>query len=346
MEIIMQTIRIIDYENNKIYSRETPATFEEYVRQLIGFINANNSIQELKTNSSNTAVISNILDIINNQDTLDEEYISSRIDLIAERLLEKERIAQTHVSHMHTNVQKGSLIQALLYEVDNDSYVYLLAKVEHIDFVDDSDYSFKSGFSKDKKTLWKSCIFDISDTSANDFYAKIYSNTSAKYWYDDFLELNQVVSDELNTERAFKALESTLNRNLKRAAPRDHALLSNTLAYYFKTNERIDYDLMLENTLTNYHPVQLPQDKYESLVEKLKELPSKYKFERQFNSVPDKINIRIKKVYEVYKGIQLRITDAYDNLDETIKSYRASDGKQYIQIKTDNEEVFERFLRR
>ena len=57
---------------------------------------------------------------------------------------------------MDTNVQKGSLIQALLYDEDKDSSMYLLAKVEHTDFVDDTDFSFKSGFSKDTKKIWKS----------------------------------------------------------------------------------------------------------------------------------------------------------------------------------------------
>lgn len=53
------------------------------------------------------------------------------------------------------------MIQALLYDDERDKYTYLLAKVEHTDFVDDSDFSFKSGFSKDMKKLWKSCILRL-----------------------------------------------------------------------------------------------------------------------------------------------------------------------------------------
>ena len=34
MEIVIKTIRIIDYENNAVYVRETPETFSEYVSQL------------------------------------------------------------------------------------------------------------------------------------------------------------------------------------------------------------------------------------------------------------------------------------------------------------------------
>ena len=180
MEIVIQTIRIIDYENNAVYVRDTPETFSNYVRQLITYINGNTSIREYRTRLVNTEVISCILDIVKNQ--IDTDLVMGKIDFIANRLLLKEREAQTSVAHMDTNVQKGSLIQALLYDEEDDKYTYLLAKVEHTDFVDDSDFSFKSGFSKDMKKLWKSCTFEIDDLNAASFSAKVYSNTVAKYW--------------------------------------------------------------------------------------------------------------------------------------------------------------------
>lgn len=54
---------------------------------------------------------------------------------------------------MDIRVQKGSLILALIE--DEGKALFLLAKVEHTDFFDDSDYSIKSGFSKDKKRSGK-----------------------------------------------------------------------------------------------------------------------------------------------------------------------------------------------
>lgn len=342
MEIVIQTIRIIDYENNAVYVRDTPQTFSDYVRQLITFINGNTSVREYRTRSSNTEVISCVLDIIKNQ--IDTDYVTEKIDSIANRLLLKEREAQTSVVHMNTNVQKGSLIQALLYDADNDKHTFLLAKVEHTDFVDDSDFSFKSGFSKDMKKLWKSCIIEIDDLNATSYSAKVYSNTIAKYWYDNFLELDQVVSDEVNTDKAFRSIDSALNRNVKNIAPRDHTILRNSLIAYFKSNEYIDFDTMIQNTLENYHPVELEQEKMDKLIEKVKELPSKHNFEKQFNTVPTVINARIRKVYDVCQGVQLKITDAIDDFDDTIKAYRDDDGNRYIRIKTDNDLTFKRFL--
>ena len=341
MEIVIQTIRIIDYENNAVYVRDTPETFSDYVRQLITYINGNTSIREYRTRSVNTEVISCILDIVKNQ--IDSDLVMGKIDFIANRLLLKEREAQTSVAHMDTNVQKGSLIQALLYDEEDDKYTYLLAKVEHTDFVDDSDFSFKSGFSKDMKKLWKSCTFEIDDLNAASFSAKVYSNTVAKYWYDNFLELDQVVSDEVNTDKAFRAIESTLNRNVKNIAPRDHTLLRNSLIAYFRSNDFIDYNTMITITVENYHPVELEQEKLEKVIEKLRELPEKHNFDQQFNTVSSAINARIRKVYDVCHGVQLKITDAIDDFDDTIKAYRDNDGNRYIRIKTDNDLTYRRF---
>lgn len=340
MEIVMQTIRIIDYENSEIYVRSTPEAFSEYIAQLINYINENTSVRDYRTRSVNTEVISCILDIVKNQ--IDEEQVTGKVDLIAKRLLLKEVEAQASVIHLNISVQKGSLIQALLYDEEKDIHIYLLAKVEHTDFVDDTDFSFKSGFSKDTKKLWKSCVIEIDDLNKESYTVKIYSNTTAKYWYDNFLELDQIVSDEVNTDRAFRAIESTLNRTVKNIAPRDHTLLRNSIISYFKSNAYIDYDILL-NMLRNYQPVELEADKMNKVIEKISELPNKHKFDKQFNMVPSVINARIKKVYDVCQGIQLKITDSIEDFGDTIKAYRENDGNRYIRIKTDNDLTFRRF---
>ena len=113
------------------------------------------------------------------------------------------------------------------------------------------------------------CTFRIDDPNATNFSAKVYSNNIAKYWYDNFLELDQVVSDEVNTDKAFRAIDSTLNRNVKGIAPRDHTLLRNTMITYFKSNDYIDYDTMIQSTLENYKPTELEQDKMEKVLENL-----------------------------------------------------------------------------
>ena len=47
--------------------------------------------------------------------------------------------------------------------------------------------------------MYKACIFDLDDLDSSGFNAKIYSSTMAKYWNDKFLELDEINSDEKNT---------------------------------------------------------------------------------------------------------------------------------------------------
>lgn len=344
MQIVTKSIHIIDYEAQQIYARESPASFDEYVRELINHVNRNINVREFKTRSVDTEVIGCIKQILRNPGNA--ELIAQKIDSIAHRLLIKEIDAQQRVARMDTNVQKGSLVQALLFDEENDVSIYLLAKVEHSDFVDDTDFSFKSGFSKDKKTVWKSCLIELPSLDAASYSARIYSNTVAKYWSDDFLELDEMVSDESNTSKAFKAIESTLNRNIRNIAPRDHTVIRNAVISYFKSHEHFDYSVMLDSILGDYQVTDLPEEKLEVLRTKLNQLPEDKHFDRQFRPVPSVINARIKKIYEVNDGIQIRITDEVHQLEETISAYQDADGTRFIRIKTNNELTYRQFCGR
>ena len=341
MEILNRSIRIIDYENHRISSRETPATFDEYVVGLINHISTNDSTREYKTRTVVTEVIGSILQIMDNKENA--ELVLARIDGIANRLLDKEIEAQRKVARMNTNVLKGSLIQAVLYNEEEETYTYLLAKVEHSDFVDDSDFSFKTGFSTDKKTVWKSCLFDLPDSQAQEYHARVYTNTVANYWSEDFLELEQMLSNEVNTEKAFRSIEATLNQNMRKEFPRDHTIIRNAFIAYFKGNEHIDYPTMVNSVLEHYEPVDLPIEKVDNIRNKMLLLPESKKFDHQFESVKSAINARIKKVYPVNDGIELKITDSIDDIENTISAYRDHDGVRYIKIKTNNDETYQRF---
>lgn len=91
---------------------------------------------------------------------------------------------------------------------------------------------------------------------------------------------------------------------------------------YFKSHEHFDYSVMLDSILGDYQVTDLPEEKLEVLRTKLNQLPEDKHFDRQFRPVPSVINARIKKIYEVNDGIQIRITDEVHQLEETIKCAR------------------------
>lgn len=342
MEIIYKSIRTINYETQQISAIDTPSAFDDYVAELINHISNNNSVREYKTRSNSTEVIGNILGVCANIN--DDDCVFSKMDVIARRLLLKETEAQSSIIHTNTIVQKGSLVQALLFDETSEKYIYLLAKVEHTEWVDDSDFTFKTGFSKDKKKIWKSCLFDLSNLVADTFCARVYSDTKARYWYDGFLELDEMNSDEANTERAFKAVDATLGHGFRGITSPDHTIIRNGFVAYMKNKEHIDYPEMVEEILGNYEPIDpnISSDKILEIKSRLLEQPEKRKFDCQFNVVGSAINARIRRVYPIYDGIDLRVNGGIKELSKTIIAVEEN-GVRYIKIRTNNETTFNQF---
>lgn len=150
MEIIMQTIRIIDYENNKVVNRDIPDAFSDYVRQLIAYVDSNTSIREYRTRSINTEVISCVLDIVRNQ--IDEDLMTDRMNFIAQRLLLKEREAQKTISNMDTKRKNLKLTKK-----SKDIYAMLTIAWFH----NGAEINIKSSYIFNKTGL--SCTFYPTD---------------------------------------------------------------------------------------------------------------------------------------------------------------------------------------
>lgn len=342
MTIIHKSIRIISYEMQQVNAIETPESFDSYVSELVNHICNNISVREYRTRSNSNEVIGCVLKICANIDN--DNYVFKQMDNIANRLLLKETDAQSKITRINTSVQKGSLIQALLLDDISERYMYLLAKVEHTEWVDDSDFTFKTGFSKDKKTMWKSCLFDLSDLSAEIFNAKVYSDTKAQYWSNGFLELDVMNSDEFNTERAFKAIDATLGHGFRGINSPDHTLIRNNFIGYMKSHEHVDYPEMIENILGNYMPADhnVTLDKIQEIKNRLLEQPKKKNFDSQFNAINSAINARIRRVYPINDGIDLKVNGDIKDLSETIKAIEEN-GARYIKIRTNNETTFQLF---
>lgn len=349
MTIIRKSVRIIDYEAQRVIPRETPESFDAYVAELIHHISGNPSVREYKTHANTTEVISCILALCANPD--DEDFVCEKMDAVANRLLLKEIEAQGRIRSTNTTVQRGSLVQALLFNEDAQRYEYLLAKVENKEWVDDSDFSSRMGFARDMKTMWKSCLFDLPDLTARQLHARIYSDTKAQYWSNGFLELDEMNSDESNTQRAFQAIDATLGHGFRGMIRPDHTIIRYHFISYLKNNEHIDYPEMVNSILEHYQPVDTdlsPEEvqalsaKIQTIRSKLLEQPEKRNFDNQFNAVNSAINARIRSTYPINNGIDLKVTRSIDDLSATIQSVEEN-GIRYIKIRTNNEETYLRF---
>lgn len=342
MQVLCKSINIVDFEEQQVIYRDTNNDFNKFVEDLTTNIRNNTSARSFKTLSSETEVINCILEICKNHN--DFEFTKEKMTTIAKRLLREETSAQNKIQRTNTTVQKGSLIQVLLSDGD-DTYRYILAKVEHTDWVDDNDFTFKTGFSKDKPDIWKSCIIDIDSFDYEEYYAKIYSNTNAQYWHNGFLELQEINTDESNTQNAFKYIDKALNRKFGKNKCFDQTVLRNNFIGYFRNHEYIDYDTMVKEIVGNYHPDDDSDEmkkKIKTLYTDLLGLPEKEGFDKQFLSIPKAIKARIKKTYHVNDGIELKVTDQIPNIGNTIKAYEEN-GVRYLQIRTNDESTYNEF---
>ena len=338
MIITKKSVHIIDYESNNVYFRSVPSNFDEYISELIDYIENNKNTRPYKSTSDTIQVIVEAKKICH---ISDEETNRISFENIAKRLLNAEIDAQSAIGHMNINVKKGSLIQALIYNPQEAKFSYLLAKVEHSDFVDDDDFSFKTGFSKDKKNIWKSCIIDLSNPIEDIYYSKIYSDTSAKYWSKSFLEFVELNSDEKNTGVSFKETESVLKRRLKHISLKDYDQLRNSLIGYYRTHEFITYSEMIESVISNYKPYNeqlFTPDVKKGILDTLEELPAKKGFDAQFNAVPKEIKARMKRKFNVCDGVEVNVLHDIDS--DTIRSTESVSGERLILIKTNNSEMF------
>lgn len=334
MEIIKSCINIINYDENKIEEREIDINFNRYIEELVKHFKSNKSTRHYKSLSLKTEVVSSILEITKNQNKFDELNKN-----ISHRLLKKEIEVQKKISNMGVNIQKGSLIQALLID-DAGLYMYVIAKVEHEEFVDDKDYSFKSGFSKDKQKIWKTCIFESISHNVEFIDSRVFLNNEAKYWTDSFLELEELRNDEINTTCAFKSIDAFLKREVKKHSKGDYFILKNSLLGELRKKELIDYPEMIKNLITNYKPENDNIDIC-NLKTALLELPKTHNFDNQFNAAPDKLKKTSEEIFKINDNIELKIKGHIDF--EKIEMNRDTDGRMYVKIETDNEDLINIF---
>lgn len=344
MEIIYKNIYVINYENNKILKRSIPEEFNGYITQLFTYINNSKSVRMFKTRSLQTEVVGNVLKIFNSGINLEEE-VESFFESIAQRLLRCEVVAQANVSRLGIRLKRGSLVQALVQDETTGDYSYLLAKVEHSNFVDDNDFSFKTGFSSEQEKIWKTTIFDLvnEDGRLSIDETKVHLDTSSKYWYKEFLELDELVNDERNTILAFKSIESLLLRSVKLTAPSDYLVLRNNTIGWLRKQQLINYDEMIENIFGSYCPEEMDQEHLDKLKKRLLELPDVKKFDREFDSVPKAIKAKIRKLFPVNQGIEIKISDYVGDIKDVIKSHEDTSGARYISIKTNDEGTYNTF---
>ncbi|SFB09765.1 hypothetical protein SAMN05216249_10936 [Acetitomaculum ruminis DSM 5522] len=351
MDVLFKSYQGIDVLGNRITDRDINEEFDQVISEMLEKILGNKSEKRYEIEHAGAEVaghVENIAKIVNADENAEEQYKEYAV-LIANRLLREERRVQERMEHLN-GVQKGSLIQALLRS-DGGKTRYLIAKVEHLKYVDENDLVLKAGFNPEENKIWKTAIFDVDifDDEIEVTRAKIYLDHKAVYWTDQFLELTQILNDEVNTRRAWKAIEGALKSNLQKTKPSDYFALRNAVITYFRRPRVIDYNNMLDDIFNHYEPIDASEDDIKSITELLLELPEKKNFDTNFTSKPAEIKAKIKSVFKVNSDVELVIKAGVNVEDNNISSMISTnvtpEGKRQIVITTTDDDTFNTFRR-
>ncbi|SEW27385.1 nucleoid-associated protein [Chitinophaga arvensicola] len=249
----------------------------------------------------------------------------------AKRLLKIEKKTQDKIERLEREIQKGILLQALVEH--NDTKIYIIAKAEHLDFLNEEDNKKAKGLPIKKKVFKSFCGYLNTDDEPD--YAMVGDSKTqiSTYWWSDFLELAEEHSDTYNTQVSFDALEKKVFNKIKKTSPSDALCLRNATIQYFRANKEFVLEDYVRAIWVNYQPENpaLNMEKFSQIV---LELPEKEDFDSRFKLRPEELKKRIVTKVRLTAELSLEIRDNI-NWDNEVVAFTEM-GEKYIKIKTDN----------
>ena len=327
MEIINFFLHHVDVNNNSVTPinlQLNPQNLNDYVEELLGEIIANPNRRTYIFKEGNTEVKTSLSKILeNNSDT---ENIT---ELNAKRLLEKEVNTQELMKsrNMSVKIQRGSLLH-LNFDINGTKQI-ILCKVEHDEVLNELNFEKVRGLNTKKKVF--KAILIIFDTQGEITENYVFDKHNSKYWWDDFLELQQQYTDDDNTEKSLNAIDVALSASLKNKYYPDYLILKNSIIGHYRNNEELNYFDIINDVVQNYEPVNTNFPKA-PIIEKLKSLPVKNGFDPQFIIVKKKIKKRIQQKIKLANNLYLSINDFVENLKNIIEPVIDAQGNKYIKI--------------
>ena len=141
--IEFKALHNLDLVNDSIVAKQILPDFAAFTNDYLTFARSNGTTKKYTVVDNTTQVINCLTQIIQLSIFADVEDDALRNQLaalslsIANRLLRAEKDAQDRIVHMNKFIKKGSLIQAIVRDgVVPDSYLYIIAKVEHSEWFD------------------------------------------------------------------------------------------------------------------------------------------------------------------------------------------------------------------
>lgn len=317
----------IDLNKPKAFEAVIPkgAELNSYIQSLIEWADSEEDVRHFKFAKTTTEVHAAILKV------LEGNPLAAVAGAIANRLLKHEKVAQKEMAHLK-GVHEGMLLQAVFNR--QEARGFLLAKVDLSEFLGRKDFRSQSGIDK-KHRLLKFCLINFSsDEKIASVHVGDTNASIAAYWWNSFLELDELRTDSLNTKTAFATFDSFLGRSLKKDFPRDYPILFNEVLRKFRRNQTFKFSKFLDEVFDHYQPCD-PDLNVAELKKNAKAILEKDKFDANFTIIPKEVEKRFKRTYHLTPQIDITVAGELDNFSEEIAALRLEDGTQGVFIRSD-----------
>ena len=348
MEILYRSLHNLDLSMEEPIRKEIPSDFDSYIAEYINFATSENKTSKMySVPDHNTTVMHCIADlavnIIQQNMETDENLPTELSDSIARKLFVIEHATQARMEHL-TNLQRGSIVQALIKE--NEEYQYIIAKVEHSEWYNGDTLARNFGFPGENKRVWKSAVIDLSIQGINVIHGnvKVFSNTGAQYWTKDFLEVREANSDKVNTEEVLKIVNQEMKRSVKGKSLYDYYNLKNSLNHALQSEQIINYPDLIDSLFNSYQPAE-PSINKEEIRAKLLNKVDSGRFDTQFHADPSVVKKNSRTKYRVNEYVNLMVLEAQLDRRELIKAEKRVTGEKVLIIPCDDNDTFMSFYR-
>lgn len=318
----LHNVDISKSETEEIQLQLNSGNITTYIQELLNEILTNPNRRIFTFKAGNTEVKSSLLNILNN-DNLEEI-----VKLNADRLLEKEKRSQEFINSRNLNIQiqKGSLMH--LHFTDEDVSKIIICKVEHDEILSEQNFEKVSGLNT-KRKVFKAIlvVFNENQTLSETI---VFDKNNSRYWWDEFLELEQINTDGQNTEKSLAEIDNVL-RSLKKDYHADYTILRNGIISHFRNNEQLNFSDILDSEVVNYVPINENFPK-QRLIAQLVSLPAVKGFDSQFTIVRSKIKKRIQQKIKLAPNLYLTIDDTVENLRNLIRTKIDAAGNKIVEI--------------
>ena len=139
--VLYESFHSINVDGGQSNRRDIPTDFLTFINEYVEYAAKNDSVKYYTIQNNKTTVVHSINSLVveamsgNENKENFKDHLNNWSQAIADKLVREEEKAQARIEAMGKSVKKGSLVQALI-STDDQEYLYIIAKVEHIEYFD------------------------------------------------------------------------------------------------------------------------------------------------------------------------------------------------------------------